>query len=682
MSVKILGRGAIIIACLVTGLFIGVLAVYFTAPFPDVGELKTYHPLNATKVYDRENHLIGEYAIERRNSIPSEKIPPLIKAAFIAAEDARFFSHKGIDFSGILRALMTDVTKMRFSQGGSTITQQLVKLLYLSPEKSVKRKVLEMLLAIKVERKLSKEEILYLYLNQIYLGNGSYGIDAASFAYFGKEPGKLSLGEIALLASLPKSPGFYSPYRHLGRALIRRKYVLGRMAEDKYITKYDARIAAALPLKLAERGKKKRSSYFIEYVRTYLLKKYGYDMLYKGGLRVHTTLSPKLQKLADTSVREWVEKLEEKIQKRYASGLANRKTVNPVIEGMGASRTLQGALLSMDLETGEILAMVGGRDYSESQFNRALQSRRQPGSAFKPVIYTSAVENGYTPADLIDDIPVEYVRSDEENWRPSNYDNRFLGEITLREALAHSRNLATVRLLDRIGIGTTIKTARKLGISEAIPEDLSIALGSVSLSLLELCRAYATIGNRGMRPKPIFIREVNDKRGNVLERNDPELEKEISPESAYIMTYMLQEVIRSGTGRRARFLGNNLAGKTGTTNNFVDAWFVGYSPKVLTGVWVGFDTPVSMGKGNTGAIAALPIWTRYMKKAIQKYPSRGFRIPPGIVFAKIDPKNGKPVKKNSHGIMVPFKLGTVPRWQSHRAETRQKKAEKFQDDIL
>ncbi len=678
MVLKFLLRTSVIVSFLLAGIFVGIVIIYFLAPLPDVSELRNFKPLNATKIYDREGRVVAELGIERRNTIPSAQIPPLMKAAFIAAEDARFFSHLGVDIPGIIRALIKDITKMRFYQGGSTITQQLVKLLYLTPEKSVKRKILEMLLAVKVEKKLTKDEILELYLNQIYLGHGSYGIDAASRSFFGKSPRELSLGEISLLAGLPKAPAFYSPNKHMGRALIRRKYVLGRMVEDGYITKYDARIAAALPVKLSQRENQKKGSYFVEYVRGYLLKKYGYDMLYKGGLRVYTTLSTDLQEEADNSLNEWLEKLEVDIHPPVKEP---RVTEEPPYVGLEEVEKLQGALISMDIKTGEVLAMVGGRDFSESQFNRAIQSKRQPGSAFKPLIYAAAIHAGFTPADRIDDLPVEYIKNEEENWRPSNYDNKFLGPITLRDALAKSRNLATVRLLKKVGIKPTIDMAEKLGISASIPRDLSISLGSMSLSLLSLCEAYATIGNMGLRPHPLFIREVDDQAGDLLERNKPVVTRGVSQETAYIMTYMLKSVIKSGTGRRARFLGNNLAGKTGTTNDFVDAWFIGFSPRVLTGVWVGFDTPISMGKGKTGAVAALPIWTRYMKKAILKYPSKDFTLAPGIIFARVDGKTGVPTG-TQRGIMMPFKLGHAPQVTDGTKGRPGMDRKNLRDDIL
>lgn len=677
---------------LTAGILSGILIVYLIGPFPDVSVLKDYRPFNATKLFDRESSQIGEFAIEKRNTLPLDQIPNLLMKAFIAAEDANFYAHGGIDLSGILRALIKNIEKFKFSQGGSTITQQLVKLLYLTPEKSIRRKILEILLAIKVDNNLSKDEILGLYLNQIYLGEGQYGIDAAAKSYFGKEPGELTLGEIALIAGLPKSPGFYSPRNHLDRALIRRRYVLERMVAEAYITPEDAFLASLEPVNLVPKKDKSTGSYFIEYVRRYILEKYGYDALYKGGLQVFTTMDRDLQEVAETSLQSWIEELEVTIiEEQEASNEGKEEVIvvaeEPVdVEGTEEGEApeevkLQGALLSMDISTGEVLSIVGGRDFAESEFNRAIQSKRQPGSAFKPIIYSAAIDAGYTPADRIGDSPIEYVKNDKENWKPTNYDGKFLGDITLREAFARSRNLATVRLLENIGIQKAILMARNLGIEDSIPSDLSIALGSVSLSLIDLCQAYAAIANLGKRPEPLFIREVRDINGTILESNKPVSERVLSPETAYIMTYMLQSVIREGTGRRARFLGRNISGKTGTTNDYIDAWFIGFSPKVLAGVWVGFDKPIPMGKGRTGAVAALPIWIRYMQRAIKKYPASQFDLAPGIVFAKVDPKSGLRVGKDDKGIMVPFKLGTTPPWLQPAAKKREKK-KKIMDDIL
>lgn len=694
MSIRKIKIISAILSFFSAGALCGVILIYFFAPLPDVTVLKNYRPFNATKLYARDGRQMGAFAIEKRNTIPLEKIPPLLVHAFVAAEDAKFYSHRGIDFSGIARALFKDIRKMKFSQGGSTITQQLVKLLYLNPEKSIRRKMLEILLAIKVEHSLTKDEILGLYLNQIYLGEGHYGIDGATKAYFDKSPEELSLGEIALIAGLPKSPGFYSPRVYPERAFIRRKYVLGRMVDEGFITAVDARMAVAEPLLLADRDRSVKGSYFQEYVRKYLLKKYGYDALYKGGLQVYTTMDMELQEVAETGLREWIEELETTIEvdteeeggQEGSAGSTIPKEISEQADGTEEESEprkieLQGALLSMDVTTGEVLALVGGRDFSESQFDRAIQSKRQPGSAFKPIIYTAAIDSGYTPADRIADLPVEYVKNEAENWKPTNYDGKFLGEITLREALSRSRNLATVRLLEKIGVKKTRSTARNLGIESDIPDDLSIALGSVSLSLQEICGAYATIGNQGKKPLPLFIREVRDINGEILERNKPTLERVLSPETSYIMTHMLQSVIREGTGRKARFLGDNLSGKTGTTNDYVDAWFIGFSPRIIAGVWVGFDSPISMGKGKTGAVAALPIWIRFMKRAIKKYPSTRFTLAPGIVFAKVDPKTGLRVGKDARGIMVPFKLGTTPPWLHPEGKDRVGK-KKLMDDIL
>jgi penicillin-binding protein 1A len=619
------------------------LAVFLLAAFgdfPSIESAQAYRPSVASRIYDRNNRLVGEIYLEKRTLVPYKSIPPNVVKAFVAAEDANFFRHSGVDYIAIARAVLKDVISGGFAQGASTITQQTVKSLFLTPEKSISRKVKEIILAYRIERKLSKEEILYLYLNQIYLGEGAYGVEAAAQTYFGRGVATLRLAEGALLAGLAQAPNRYSPRTHLDRAKARQRYVLRRMAEEGFVAKeesdkaYNARLVLAPPSTF-----RSKAAYFLEYVRVYLQEKYGPEAIYKNEMRIYTTIDERLQEEAFAALREGVRRMEER--NRYQG--------------------LQGALLVMDPRTGGVLAMVGGVDFAASQFNRALQARRQPGSAFKPFIYAAALDKGKTVVSQTDDSPVEFEKSETEMWKPKNYDGTFLGPIPLLEALAKSRNLATVRLLNEIGIDTAIRMARDLGIESPIERNLSIALGSSGITPLEMVTAYATFANGGQRPTPFFIREVQAAGGNVLERTEPKVVSAIPPETAFLTIRLMQEVLRSGTAVSAKGLSPNLAGKTGTTNENTDAWFIGGSPDLMAGVWVGFDTPTSLGDRQSAATVALPIWMHFMGKALAYFPDRGFPPPAGVTFARVDPATGKAVPAgSSEGMVLPFRLGTVP----------------------
>ncbi|HQU13072.1 MAG TPA: PBP1A family penicillin-binding protein, partial [Thermodesulfobacteriota bacterium] len=522
----------------------------------------------------------------------------------------------------------------------STITQQTVKSLFLTPEKTIGRKLKELILAYRIEKKLSKDEILYLYLNQIYLGDGAYGVEAAAQTYFGRGVSTLTVAEGALLAGLAQAPSRYSPRGHIDKARARQRYVLRRMAEVGFLDKdtaeraYDARLALAPPSTF-----RSKAAYFIEHIRNYLQEKYGPDAMYRSGFRIYTTIDGRLQEAAYDALTQGVHRIEE----------ANRY------------QGLQGALLCMDPATGGVLAMVGGVDFAASQFNRALQARRQPGSAFKPVVYSAALDKGKTLVSTVDDSPIELVRSETEIWKPKNYDGTFLGPIPLLEALAKSRNLATVRLLNEIGVDTAIRMARDLGIESPIERNLSIALGSSGVTPLEMVTAYSTFAAGGQRPTPFFIREVQDAKGRVLERTEPKVVQAIAPETAYLTIRLMQEVLRTGTAASAGRLSPNLAGKTGTTNENTDAWFIGGSPDLMAAVWVGFDTPASLGRRQTAASVALPIWTQFFGRALGHVPDREFPVPAGITFARVDPSTGKAVPPGSgEGMLLPFKLGTAP----------------------
>ncbi len=626
--------------CFVLGAGAGIVLLAKFGDFPPIESAAAYRPSVASKIFDRNNHVVGEIYLEKRNVVPFKAIPPHVVNAFVAAEDANFFRHKGVDYIAIARAIVKDVLSGGFSQGASTITQQTVKSLFLTPEKTIGRKLKELILAYRIEKKLSKDEILYLYLNQIYLGDGAYGVEAAAQTYFGRGVSTLTVAEGALLAGLAQAPSRYSPRGHIDKARARQRYVLRRMAEVGFLDKdtaeraYDARLALAPPSTF-----RSKAAYFIEHIRNYLQEKYGPDAMYRSGFRIYTTIDGRLQEAAYDALTQGVHRIEE----------ANRY------------QGLQGALLCMDPATGGVLAMVGGVDFAASQFNRALQARRQPGSAFKPVVYSAALDKGKTLVSTVDDSPIELVRSETEIWKPKNYDGTFLGPIPLLEALAKSRNLATVRLLNEIGVDTAIRMARDLGIESPIERNLSIALGSSGVTPLEMVTAYSTFAAGGQRPTPFFIREVQDAKGRVLERTEPKVVQAIAPETAYLTIRLMQEVLRTGTAASAGRLSPNLAGKTGTTNENTDAWFIGGSPDLMAAVWVGFDTPASLGRRQTAASVALPIWTQFFGRALGHVPDREFPVPAGITFARVDPSTGKAVPPGSgEGMLLPFKLGTAP----------------------
>lgn len=626
-------------ACLVLGGLLGLFLLAKFGDFPSIQSAAAYRPSVSSKIYDRNNKVVGEIYLEKRTLVPYEAIPPHVVNAFVAAEDSHFFKHKGVDYVAILRAVVKDILHGGFAQGASTITQQTVKSLFLTPEKSIRRKMKEVILAYRIEKAMSKQEILYLYLNQIYLGDGAYGVEAAARGYFDKGVSEIGLAEGALLAGLAQAPSRYSPRTHLDLAKMRQKYVLRRMAEEGMITPAQAAESLQSPLAIAPPSTfRSKGAYFLEHVRNYLQEKYGADAIYKSQLNIYTTVDARMQEAADDAVTEGLKRLE-----------ADRKLTG-----------IQGALICLDARTGGVLSMVGGADFATSQFNRALLARRQPGSAFKPIVYAAAIEKGKTVVSTVDDSPIEFERSETEMWKPRNYDGTFLGPITMLEALAKSRNLATVRLLSEIGVDAALDMARALGIQSPIERNLSIALGSASVSPIELCTAYATFASLGERPTPYFIREIRDGSGNVLEKTTPTVERTVSPETAYLSVRLMQEVVRTGTAASARGLGSEIAGKTGTTNDTNDAWFVGFSPDIAAAVWVGYDTPKPLGSGSAASIA-LPIWIRYMGRALAAGPGREFPVPAGITFARVDASTGRVLPSGStDGVLLPFKLGTVP----------------------
>jgi penicillin-binding protein 1A len=606
----------------------GLTAYYaLTRDLPGIDALKDYRPSIASCVYDANDVLLEEFFLEDRKIIPISEVPDLVKYAFVAAEDSRFYQHQGFDPVSIFRAMFKNVEAGKIVQGGSTITQQVAKMMYLTPERKYIRKFKEAVLSYRIDRYLTKDEILYLYLNQIYMGHGTYGIESASIGYFGKSAKDLTLPEAAMLAGLPKAPTTYSPFFYFDRAKQRQTYVLTRMMAEGFITREQMDAAVAAPLKLKREAPKDRfAGHFVEMVRRYVQEKYGSDILYKEGLSIYTTLDSSAQKAARDALIKGLTEIEER--EKYEKGL------------------VQGALYCMDVKTGAIVAMVGGRDFEKSEFNRATQSRRQPGSAFKPLIYTAAFDKGMTPSTRIVDSPIVFEdRSQADGlWRPRNYDGKFLGPITLRKALVQSRNVVTVKILQDIGIDYATSYAANMGITSPLVRNFSLALGSSGVTLQELVRAYAVLGNAGKKVKPYFIRKIVDRTGNVFEETKVQPEQVIDPRIAFITTHVMQEVVESGTGQRVKSIGRPVAGKTGTTNDTRDAWFIGFTPSLIAGVWVGFDQERPMGRQEVGGRAAAPIWLYFMEEALKDKPVEEFPVPEGVVFVKVDQQTGAPTQ--------------------------------------
>jgi penicillin-binding protein 1A len=650
---------AIKIAVAVIMIFVTSLAVfgvasyfYLTHDLPSIQTLRTYKPPTITRIFSEDGEIIGEFSYEKREVVFLDRVPSYLIQAFVAGEDARFFQHKGLDYLAILRALLRNIFSGEIVQGGSTITQQVVKSLLLSPEKSFGRKIREAILAYKIEKYLTKEEILFLYLNQIYLGHGSYGIASAAENYFGKTIDELNLAEAALLAGLPQAPSRSSPYQHPQQAKKRQVYILNRMVAEGFISSNEAIKAAQTPyiIRSKEKASLEKALHFVEYVRRYIEERYGKDAIYKDGLQVFTTIDLHFQRTAQEAIEAGLKEIERR--EKYPSAAMPSGP--------------EGGLVCFDLQTGYVRAMVGGRDFKKSQFNRAVQARRQTGSAFKPIVYASALDKGYTPASIVVDTPIIFEWGNQK-WKPKNFEGKFSGPTTLRNALTHSVNVVTVKIAQDIGIDYIRDYAKKLGISSSLHNTLSMALGSSSIPLYELTRAYAVFANQGNLFKPIFIKKILDRDGNLLEENlplfypkeSPGEEQIITPQSAFLITYLLQGVVQHGTGWRARSIGRPVAAKTGTTDQFMDAWFIGYTSELITGVWVGFDEERSLGENETGARAASPIWVSFMSKILKDKPPKDFPVPEGIEFMKIDSKTGQS-SLEKEGILECFREGTGP----------------------
>ncbi len=614
-----------------TGLLCGATAGAFLVlvkDLPQIIALENYRPSAITRIYSSDQILIAELYAEKRDPIPLSKIPDMLITALLTTEDRRFYQHKGINFKGILRAIVQNLRKGRYAQGGSTLTQQLAKTLFLSPRKTMMRKMREAILALQLERRYTKDELLALYLNQIYLGSGAYGVASASQVYFDKAPTELTLSQCALIAGLPKSPSRYSPLVNPDLALKRRNVVLKQMVATGAITQTDYETALAEPL-IASKAPitKSATHYFIGHIRQQLEDTVGADRLYKGGLTVHTTLSKRLQDAAAEAV---------------SLGLAQLDDRRAALQLFKPSP--QAALLALDINTGGILAMVGGRPEGKEEFNRATMARRQPGSAFKPMVYALAVEQEFNQHQTLLDAPIVFQsHGRQQEWQPENFSKRYDGEVTLRWALAHSKNIPVVRLMEKLGPSSVIRFSQTLGMQSISAPNLSLALGTSETTLIELTAAYAVFGNQGKFIIPYGVTAVMDNTAQTIWRAKPKQRLAMSRTSAAIMTDMLTSVVQEGTGRSARVLPPPVAGKTGTTNDYRDALFVGYTPSIAAGVWVGNDDATPLGPKETGARAALPIWITFMQAALEHRNQQYFDLPEGVQRIHINTKTGEPL---------------------------------------
>ena len=766
---------SITLFCLIAG-FAGASFIYFhySQDLPDVRELKNYHPSTITQIYSDGDEKVAEFYIEKRIMTPLEDIPLALKQATLAVEDSNFYYHLGIDPKAIFRAFITNMKAGRVVEGGSTITQQLSKTLFLSRERTLPRKIKEAILSVRLELVFTKDEILEMYLNQIYYGHGSYGVEAAARTYFGKGVADISIAECALIASLPKAPNHYSPYKDPKRARKRRNHTIRRMSYLSFITKAEGESALNEEFNLGEvTSMLNRAPYFVEHIRQFLETKYGSSKLYRGGLKVYTTLGMDLQESAQKSViknlriadkrygyrgalanwdlsrgelsiqealikmnrfeegegitagkvikgvvisvdekqasvflgpdegtidirdMNWARPPNTRLDGRWARIKRPSEALHPgdliwvkplrIVEGsLGWALALEqepdveGSLVSLDPKTGQVKAMVGGYSFSKSQFNRAVQAIRQPGSAFKPIIYAAAIKEGFSPASIIIDSPIIFKEKEDafDKWKPVNFEEKFYGPTSLRTALTHSRNVVTVKLMQNIGIKGTIKLAKSLGITSNMERNLSISLGSSGLTLFELTSAYSAFANNGTLIKPRSIRSIQNRKGEILYTAKPEITQPISPGVAYTITSLLQSVVEHGTGKKVKVLNRPVAGKTGTTNNFVDAWFMGYTPELVTGVWVGKDKDEPLGRNETGSRAAIPIWLQFMQEALANKPVTNFQMPSEIQYLKILPETGEITSFGEPGSQFEIFL------QDHLPDNVQPFPESFPEDTF
>ncbi len=626
-----------LVIAILSGISAGIVVATYS-DLPEISSLERFSPPSVTRIISAEGDPLWELYAQRRYPVSLKEVPAALIDALLLTEDRRFYSHIGIDPAGIARAIVKDIMTGRFVEGGSTITQQLAKTLFLTREKTLIRKLKEAVLALQIERRYTKDEILEMYLNQIYLGSGTYGVAAAAERYFGKPVSELTLPECAMIAGLPKAPSALSPLAHPQKAVSRRNLVLKTMLLEGKIDRrrFSEAVNSGYTPPPPGETSNYEAMYFIDYIKNMMEAKLGEDRLYKGGLVIETTISSELQKAATEAVKSGLNRLAKRLRE---------KKIDP--------SGLQAALIAIDVHTGAIIAMAGGSDWKKTRFNRALYSKRQPGSAFKPIIFAYAIEKGASQVDLILDAPVAFPGANRNtDWIPENFSRNFSGDITLRYALAHSKNIPAVRLLQRYGISRIKTFARELGITSPLPSNLTLALGSGGTTLLELTKAYCVFANRGISTDTFSVYRVTDKTGHIIWSAKPKRRIVMSSAASAIITDMLKAVMTEGTGKSAGDFACPVAGKTGTTNRFFDALFIGFSPSVAAGVWVGFDSPRPLGRGETGARAALPIWSIFMRKAACHGASMDFDIPEDTVFVKIDPVTGKILSDDSKGTMA------------------------------
>lgn len=649
---------------IVAGIFILAGLIYFfviTRDLPSLRQLEEYEHKLSSKVYSADLQVIHEYYEEKRSFVRLEDMPEELIQAVIATEDRRFYDHWGMDLRRFFGAILRNITAGNLTkEGASTLTQQLARQLYLTLEKTFTRKIKELITAIQIERTYTKQEILEMYLNHMYFGHGAYGGQSAAIKYFGKDLKELSTDQCAILAGLLKAPNNYTPIRHPNRALTRRNIVLGAMHEVGYLSDDEYKEFAQRPIEVSDESSSHGlAPYFTEYIRQSMQDKYGYD-LYTDGLSIYTTLDTRAQYLAEKSVKDHIGELQKTVNDYYRRKRKVRELVDEEFRQTHDMRALlkdstfvdsvlservkaQVALVSIDPRNGHILAFIGGRDFSESKFNRAVQARRQPGSTFKPFVYTVAIDNGYSTTQEELNQPVVVMEPNGERWSPRNYDGSVGGPTTFREALRRSLNLVTVRVLQRFirKPSLVVDYAHRMGIKSELQPVQAIALGASDVTPLELTSAYGTFANGGVHVEPIAILRVEDKNGNILEQHIPDSQEALRKETSYIMTDLLQTVMNKGTGGSARWkyhFYRPAGGKTGTTNDNSDAWFVGFTPQMVTGVWVGIDDfRLTLGEGQTGSRAALPIWAPYMKAVHDSLnlPELNFEMPEGVVRVEI-----------------------------------------------
>ncbi len=611
---------------------------------PQIRALEDFSPSAVTRVYSADDELLAELYKKKRDPVPLASIPEKLQQALIATEDRQFYEHSGVDIKGVARAIVRDVMAGEFVEGASTITQQLAKTLFLTPRKTLARKLREAFLAFQLERRYTKDEILELYLNQVYFGSGAYGVQAAAEKYFGKPVSELNISECALIAAMPKAPSVYSPLVNPDLAIERRNLVLRQMADTGVISREQYETASSRSFSPPEKsGNATRAPYFVDFVKKRLEDEIGAARLYTGGLTIETTLSLSMQRAAEKAVENGLAALRRRMKKNGIEDPAP-----------------QAALIAIDVQTGGILAMVGGRDYYKSPYNRATMAKRQPGSAFKPIVYAHAIEQGLSQKTMLLDIPVAFqgARPDIQ-WRPENFSNTYEGEMTLRKALTHSANIPAVRLMAKLGTSSVIDFAHSLGIESKLSPNISLALGTSELALMELTAAYAVFPNRGEYIAPSAVQAIKDANGRFVQQSEIRKKAVMTEADAAIMVDLLQGVINEGTGGKARRIARPVGGKTGTTNKYKDASFVGFSPSIAVGVWVGCDDYTTLGPYETGARAALPIWTEFMQDALKERPFRFFHIPDNTVKRQMDPATGEISPGTPDAVPALFRKGQV-----------------------